>query len=111
MPCCGSAPTAAWKRAWCRHTASRIDTIAIKGLRGKGIAALLTAPMRVLARSARARAWSSKRNPRAVVSFGGYAAGPGGIAAQLRGTPLIVHEQNRAPGMTNRVLARSRSAC
>jgi UDP-N-acetylglucosamine--N-acetylmuramyl-(pentapeptide) pyrophosphoryl-undecaprenol N-acetylglucosamine transferase len=46
------------------------------------------------------------RAPRAVVSFGGYAAGPGGIAARLRRTPLIVHEQNRAPGMTNRVLAR-----
>ncbi|MDQ2972780.1 MAG: undecaprenyldiphospho-muramoylpentapeptide beta-N-acetylglucosaminyltransferase, partial [Pseudomonadota bacterium] len=45
-------------------------------------------------------------NPRAVVSFGGYAAGPGGIAARMRGTPLIVHEQNRAPGITNRVLAR-----
>jgi UDP-N-acetylglucosamine--N-acetylmuramyl-(pentapeptide) pyrophosphoryl-undecaprenol N-acetylglucosamine transferase len=47
-----------------------------------------------------------QRAPRAVVSFGGYAAGPGGIAAKLHGTPLIVHEQNRAPGLTNRVLAR-----
>jgi UDP-N-acetylglucosamine--N-acetylmuramyl-(pentapeptide) pyrophosphoryl-undecaprenol N-acetylglucosamine transferase len=81
-------------------------TIAIKGLRGKGIAALLTAPMRVLAAVRAASRVLDKRKPRAVVSFGGYAAGPGGIAARLRGTPLIVHEQNRAPGMTNRVLAR-----
>src|SRR5690606_10991872 len=28
------------------------------------------------------------------------------IAARLRGVPLVVHEQNRAAGMTNRVLAR-----
>jgi len=80
-------------------------TIAVKGLRGKGIATLLGAPLRVLAATRAAARILKKRAPRAVVSFGGYAAGPGGIAARLRGTPLIVHEQNRAPGMTNRVLA------
>lgn len=83
-----------------------IDTIVVKGLRGKGVIALLGAPLRIV-RAVRAAAAVLKRHaPRAVVSFGGYAAGPGGIAAKLRGTPLIVHEQNRAPGMTNRVLAR-----
>jgi UDP-N-acetylglucosamine--N-acetylmuramyl-(pentapeptide) pyrophosphoryl-undecaprenol N-acetylglucosamine transferase len=81
-------------------------TIAVKGLRGKGLATLLRAPMRVLGATRAASRVLKKRAPRAVVSFGGYAAGPGGIAAKLRGTPLIVHEQNRAPGMTNRVLAR-----
>jgi UDP-N-acetylglucosamine--N-acetylmuramyl-(pentapeptide) pyrophosphoryl-undecaprenol N-acetylglucosamine transferase len=44
--------------------------------------------------------------PSCAISFGGYAAGPGGLAAKLRGIPLLVHEQNRVPGMTNRVLAR-----
>ena len=28
-----------------------------------------------------------------------------GIAARLAGTPLLVHEQNRIPGLTNKVLA------
>jgi len=83
-----------------------IYTIVVKGLRGKGIGTLLRAPMRVLDATRAAGKVLRKRAPRAVVSFGGYAAGPGGIAARLRGTPLIVHEQNRAPGMTNRVLAR-----
>jgi len=83
-----------------------IYTIVVKGLRGKGIGTLLRAPMRVLGATRAAGKVLRKRAPRAVVSFGGYAAGPGGIAARLRGTPLIVHEQNRAPGMTNRVLAR-----
>jgi len=40
------------------------------------------------------------------VSFGGFAAGPGGLAAKLSGIPLLVHEQNRAAGLTNRVLSR-----
>src|SRR5690606_1735079 len=83
-----------------------IDTIAVKGLRGKGIATLLAAPFRVAAAVFAAMRVIGARQPRAVVSFGGYAAGPGGIAARLRGVPLVVHEQNRAAGMTNRVLAR-----
>lgn len=83
-----------------------IDTIAVKGLRGKGAMALLGAPLRVLRAIRAASRVMRARQPLAVISFGGYAAGPGGIAAKLHGVPLIVHEQNRAPGMTNRVLAR-----
>jgi UDP-N-acetylglucosamine--N-acetylmuramyl-(pentapeptide) pyrophosphoryl-undecaprenol N-acetylglucosamine transferase len=83
-----------------------IRTIAVRGLRGKGLASTLAAPL-VLARSL-AQAFGVVRGvrPRAVLSFGGFAAGPGGLAAWLLRRPLIVHEQNRAPGMTNRVLAR-----
>lgn len=83
-----------------------LDTIAVAGLRGKGTVALLGAPLRVLAAIHNAGAILRQRNPRAVVSFGGFAAGPGGMAARLQGRPLLVHEQNRAPGFTNRVLAR-----
>ena len=83
-----------------------IDTIAVKGLRGKGVATLIGAPVRVLNAVRAAARVITQRRPRAVISFGGYAAGPGGVAARLAGIPLIVHEQNRAPGFTNRVLAR-----
>ena len=83
-----------------------IDTIAVKGLRGKGLATLLGAPLRIFTAIRAATGILRLRQPSAVVSFGGYAAGPGGIAAKLRGVPLIVHEQNRAPGLTNRVLAK-----
>ena len=83
-----------------------IDTLAISGLRGKGKLALLGAPVRVL-RAIRAAGFVLReRKPRAVVSFGGFAAGPGGLAARLMQLPLLVHEQNRAPGMTNKVLSR-----
>ena len=83
-----------------------IETIAISGLRGKGIGTLLRAPLRVLSAIRAAARVLRKHRPRAVVSFGGFAAGPGGIAAAIAGIPLWVHEQNRAPGMTNRVLAK-----
>ena len=83
-----------------------IDTIAVKGVRGKGIATLLGAPLRVLAAVRAAAGVLRARRPDAVVSFGGYAAGPGGIAAWLKRIPLLVHEQNRAAGLTNKTLAR-----
>ncbi|TAA28677.1 undecaprenyldiphospho-muramoylpentapeptide beta-N-acetylglucosaminyltransferase [Pseudoxanthomonas winnipegensis] len=83
-----------------------LDTIAVKGLRGKGAAALFGAPLRIAAAVMAAAGVLRRRAPRAVISFGGYAAGPGGVAARLQGRPLLVHEQNRAPGMTNKLLSK-----
>ena len=83
-----------------------IDTLPIAGVRGKGKLALLAAPFRIM-RAVRAAGFALRaRQPRAVVAFGGFASGPGGLAGRLLGVPLIVHEQNRAPGMTNRILSR-----
>ncbi|MCW0370059.1 undecaprenyldiphospho-muramoylpentapeptide beta-N-acetylglucosaminyltransferase [Xanthomonas sacchari] len=83
-----------------------LETIEIGGLRGKGALALFGAPVRVM-RAVRAAGFVLRRRaPRAVISFGGFAAGPGGLAARLLKLPLLVHEQNRAPGLTNKVLAR-----
>jgi UDP-N-acetylglucosamine--N-acetylmuramyl-(pentapeptide) pyrophosphoryl-undecaprenol N-acetylglucosamine transferase len=83
-----------------------IATIAVRGLRGKGIASLLAAPFVLLRSLWQAIGALRGAKPRAVISFGGYAAGPGGLAAWLLRRPLLVHEQNKAPGMTNRALAR-----
>ena len=44
--------------------------------------------------------------PRAILSVGGYAAGPISLAGVLLGTPLAIYEPNRAAGLTNRWLAR-----
>ncbi|TAN08400.1 MAG: undecaprenyldiphospho-muramoylpentapeptide beta-N-acetylglucosaminyltransferase [Rhodanobacteraceae bacterium] len=83
-----------------------LRTVPVRGLRGKGIAERLTAPWMLL--RACIAAWRIVRaaEPRSVLSLGGYVAGPGGIAAWLQRRPLLVHEQNRVAGLTNRVLAR-----
>ena len=47
-----------------------------------------------------------RHRPQVVVGMGGYAAGPVSMAAVLRRIPLLIHEQNFAPGLTNRVLAK-----
>lgn len=82
-----------------------IEFVRVSGLRGKGALALLAAPLK-LVRAVR-EAWNilAAHRPQAVLGMGGFAAGPGGFAAWLRRVPLVIHEQNAAPGLTNRLLA------
>lgn len=81
-------------------------TIRVRSLRGKGFRRWLMAPVdltRALLQAARVLA---REQPRAVVSFGGYVAGPAALVAWLRRLPVLLHEQNSVPGLTNRILAR-----
>jgi UDP-N-acetylglucosamine--N-acetylmuramyl-(pentapeptide) pyrophosphoryl-undecaprenol N-acetylglucosamine transferase len=84
----------------------RIETLAIGGLRGKGALTALLMPVRLAAATVTARVILKRHAPRSVLSLGGYAAAPGGIAARFAKIPLVVHEQNRIAGVTNRLLAR-----
>ena len=78
----------------------------VAGLRGKGRLRWLAAPL-LLARSAlRSVAVLARVRPHVVLGMGGYGAGPGGVVARLLGVPLVIHEQNAVPGLTNRILAR-----
>ncbi|MCW2315255.1 UDP-N-acetylglucosamine-N-acetylmuramylpentapeptide N-acetylglucosamine transferase [Rhodoblastus acidophilus] len=43
--------------------------------------------------------------PRAIVAFGGYPTVPPALGANLRGVPLVLHEQNAVIGRANRFLA------
>lgn len=83
-----------------------LHTLAIGGVRGKSARTRLLAPLRLTAALLAALRLLRRLRPRAVIGFGGYAAGPGGLAAFLRRRPLLVHEQNSIAGVTNRVLAR-----
>ncbi|AMX02063.1 undecaprenyldiphospho-muramoylpentapeptide beta-N-acetylglucosaminyltransferase [Microbulbifer thermotolerans] len=83
-----------------------LHCISVEGVRGKGKLALLKAPLQILRAILQARAVVKKVQPDAVLGFGGFATGPGGVAARLAGIPLIIHEQNAVAGTTNRLLAR-----
>jgi UDP-N-acetylglucosamine--N-acetylmuramyl-(pentapeptide) pyrophosphoryl-undecaprenol N-acetylglucosamine transferase len=83
-----------------------IETVAISGLRRKGLLRALTMPLQMGRAVLAARSVLKRHAPRSVLSMGGYAAAPGGLAARMLKIPLIVHEQNRVAGVTNRLLAR-----
>ncbi len=83
-----------------------LDLVVISGLRGKGLARWIHMPLMLLRAVLQARRYLEANRPRCAISFGGYAAAPGGIAAWSKGIPVLVHEQNRIPGLTNRLLAR-----
>jgi UDP-N-acetylglucosamine--N-acetylmuramyl-(pentapeptide) pyrophosphoryl-undecaprenol N-acetylglucosamine transferase len=83
-----------------------VEWLSVSGLRGKGLATLLVAPVRLAVALFQALRAVRKHKPSVVLGAGGFASGPGGVAAWLLRRPLVVHEQNAVAGMTNRVLAR-----
>ncbi|MET0101999.1 MAG: undecaprenyldiphospho-muramoylpentapeptide beta-N-acetylglucosaminyltransferase [Sedimenticola sp.] len=83
-----------------------MEWVSIKGLRGKGILGWITLPFRLFRAMSQAGIVMLRRDPALVLGMGGFAAGPGGLMAKLGGIPLVIHEQNAIPGMTNQFLAR-----
>lgn len=83
-----------------------IDFIRISGLRGKGLKALISAPVRIFRAVRQAKAIMREYQPDVVLGMGGYVSGPGGLAAWLCGIPVVLHEQNGIAGLTNRWLSR-----
>ena len=58
----------------------------------------------------KAKKWFDEIHPDAVVGFGGYVCIPVARAAEQRGIPVVVHEQNSVMGMANKYLARRAQA-
>jgi UDP-N-acetylglucosamine--N-acetylmuramyl-(pentapeptide) pyrophosphoryl-undecaprenol N-acetylglucosamine transferase len=83
-----------------------IEWISVKGLRRKGVLAFLTAPLQIGWALLQSLGVILRRRPAAVLGMGGFVSGPGGVAAWLTRRPLVIHEQNAAAGLTNRLLAR-----
>lgn len=80
--------------------------IDVQGVRGHGVLRKVFAPVKILRSIMQARRIIKTLQPDVVLGMGGYAAGPGGVAARLSGIPLLLHEQNAAAGLTNRLLSR-----
>lgn len=83
-----------------------IEFVRVTGLRGKGLLKMLTAPLLLCRAVFEAISILRRQRPQLVLGMGGFASGPGGLAAWLTRRPLLIHEQNAAPGLTNRLLAR-----
>ncbi|PID66971.1 MAG: undecaprenyldiphospho-muramoylpentapeptide beta-N-acetylglucosaminyltransferase [Gammaproteobacteria bacterium] len=83
-----------------------LHTIFVQGLRGNGIKRLLKAPFTLLSAVWQAKKVMTTIAPDSFVGFGGFASGPGALAAKLSAVPVVLHEQNAAMGLTNKWVAK-----
>ena len=83
-----------------------LSLIPVSGLRGKGIKSLILAPFQLIRALRASLKLLSELKPDLVLGFGGFVAGPVGLAARLRRDNLAIHEQNAKAGTTNKILAR-----
>ena len=84
----------------------RMEWVSIRGLRGSGVGRWLAFPFRLSKALFQSLGILRRNRPRLVVGMGGFVAGPGGLMARLLGIPLVIHEQNAFPGLTNQWLSR-----
>lgn len=83
-----------------------IDWLSVAGVRGKGVLSKVSSLYKLLKACGQAYFILQRRKPHVVLGMGGFVAGPGGLMAKALGIPLVIHEQNRIPGTTNRLLSK-----
>ncbi len=83
----------------------RLYKIAVSGLRGRGFWRWLLAPVTLGIALLQALIAVMRIQPMLVLGMGGFASGPGGVAAWICRKPLVIHEQNAVPGLTNSILS------
>lgn len=79
--------------------------IRIGGIRGKGLWRRLMAPINILRATVASIRAILRIRPAVVLGMGGFVSGPCGLAAWICRRPLVIHEQNSIPGITNRLLS------
>lgn len=82
----------------------RIEGLPVAGLKRQLSLSNLALPAKVASSLNRAGKIISSFKPHIVVGFGGYASAPVLWAAQNRGIPTIIQEQNSYAGVTNRIM-------
>jgi UDP-N-acetylglucosamine--N-acetylmuramyl-(pentapeptide) pyrophosphoryl-undecaprenol N-acetylglucosamine transferase len=82
-----------------------LELVKVAPIRGGGLATALKGIGRAVWSLPEAQALLSRRRPQAVLSIGGYAAGPVSLVARAFRIPLALLEPNAAIGLSNRLVA------
>ncbi|HEX6275027.1 MAG TPA: undecaprenyldiphospho-muramoylpentapeptide beta-N-acetylglucosaminyltransferase [Polyangiaceae bacterium] len=82
-----------------------LELLDVLPLRGGGVMGFVRGATRAFGALGAARALVKKLEPAAVLSVGGYAAGPVSLAAWASGVPLALLEPNSVMGLANRLVA------
>jgi UDP-N-acetylglucosamine--N-acetylmuramyl-(pentapeptide) pyrophosphoryl-undecaprenol N-acetylglucosamine transferase len=84
----------------------RLECLDVVPMKGGGVAKAMRGSAVALRATAQALGTVRRLAPRAVLSMGGYAAGPITLAAAILGVPVAVLEPNSLVGLANRILGR-----
>jgi UDP-N-acetylglucosamine--N-acetylmuramyl-(pentapeptide) pyrophosphoryl-undecaprenol N-acetylglucosamine transferase len=94
------------ERSVLSKTGFTLETITVAPIKGRGlwnqVKSIANIPKGVLEANRILKIFS----PDLTIGLGSYSAGPVVFAAWLRRIPIVIHEQNILPGITNRILAR-----
>jgi UDP-N-acetylglucosamine--N-acetylmuramyl-(pentapeptide) pyrophosphoryl-undecaprenol N-acetylglucosamine transferase len=82
-----------------------LRTLPLSGIKGMSWPRRIAAGVAAAWGVVRCAMWMVARRPDLVIGIGGYASGPGVVAAKVVGTKTMILEQNHFPGATNRWLA------
>jgi UDP-N-acetylglucosamine--N-acetylmuramyl-(pentapeptide) pyrophosphoryl-undecaprenol N-acetylglucosamine transferase len=83
----------------------RLELLDVVPIKGGGLVGAFLGAAKAARALPRARALLASIRPRAVLSVGGYAAGPIALAARALSIPLAILEPNSILGLANRLLA------
>jgi UDP-N-acetylglucosamine--N-acetylmuramyl-(pentapeptide) pyrophosphoryl-undecaprenol N-acetylglucosamine transferase len=89
-----------------RRHGVEFESVAFRGVRGKGWKTALLGPFALAAAWRQSRKIIRRRAPDVVLGFGGFASVPGALAGITMAKPLVLHDANAVAGLANRALAR-----
>lgn len=82
-----------------------LHTVAMTGVRGKGVMRWLAMPFMLIGACIKARRLLKQLTPHLVIGIGGYMSVPGGLMAWITRRPLVILEPGARAGIANRLLA------
>ncbi len=82
-----------------------ISNVNISGLRKKGILRLIVMPFLLLRAFIQTFIIILRERPDVIVGFGGYATFPVCFMGVILRIPVVIHEQNSVPGLSNKILS------
>ena len=94
------------ERAVLSKSGYTLQTISAAGIKGRGLWNQVKSVAKIPKGILEANRILKKFSPDLTIGLGSYSAGPAIFAAWLRRIPIVVHEQNILPGITNRILSR-----
>ncbi|MGB5745813.1 MAG: undecaprenyldiphospho-muramoylpentapeptide beta-N-acetylglucosaminyltransferase [Desulfobacterales bacterium] len=83
-----------------------LRSIQVAGIKGRGIWNQIKSVLKIPGAILAAIGLLKNFSPDLTVSLGSYSAGPVVTGAWLMRIPIVIHEQNILPGITNRILSR-----